>query len=297
MVGRLNNKAAIIAGAGTGIGEAVAKKFALEGAKVMVCSLPGDPVEDVVMAIKATGAEAIGYKGDISEPEAAKACVQKTLDAFGKLDILVTTAGVYQEMNMTEDFSIEGFDYMLRMNVRSAFLMAKYALPHIQQTRGNLIFTGSEAGTLGQPKCTPYGGTKGFHIAFSRGIATEQAKHGVRANVVCPGPTWTSWHQPDGPTGMTEEMESQIPPAVPLGRHATTEEVANVYCFLASDEASFVTGSLYFVDGGISIGRGNVGEQVADELRQQPPNTLNIEHATTPSQGNIRGPDNHQTSV
>ncbi|QPC80502.1 SDR family oxidoreductase [Phototrophicus methaneseepsis] len=285
---RLKNKVAIVAGAGTGIGEAVAKKFASEGAKVVVCSLPGDPVEDVVKSIEDDGGQAVGYAGDISEVSEAQACVQKALDEFGKLDVLVVTAGVYQEMNMTEDFTIEGFDYMVKMNVRSAFLMAKYALPHIQKTKGNLIFTGSEAGTLGQPECTPYGGTKGFHIALARGIAGEQAKHGVRANVVCPGPTWTSWHKPEGPTGMTKEMEEQIQSAVPLGRHGSTEEVANVYCFLASDEASFVTGSLYFADGGITIGRGNVGEQVPDELRQRPKGNLDIDHATTPSQGNIQ---------
>lgn len=287
---RLKDKIAIVAGAGTGIGEAVAKKFAAEGAKVVVCSLPGDPIEDVVSNIREHGGQAAGFAGDVSEVDNAQACTRVALEEFGKLDVLVLTAGVYQEMAMTEDFTVEGFDYMLKMNVRSAFLMAKYALPHIQKTRGCLIFTGSEAGTLGQPDCTPYGGTKAFHIALARGIAAEQAPKGVRANVVCPGPTWTSWHQTDGPTGMTPAMEKQIRSSVPLGRHASTEEVANVYCFLASDEASFVTGALYFVDGGISIGRGNVGAQVPDDLRHRPNGKLPIEHATTPSQGNMLGP-------
>lgn len=287
-MGRLAEKVAIIAGGATGIGEAVSKKFAREGARVVVASLPGDPVDDVVANIRQHGGEAVGYTGDLSEVEAAQACVQTAINAYSKLDVLVITAGVYQEMNPTEDFTVEGFDYMIKNNIRSAFLMTKYALPHIQQTRGNVIFTGSEAGTLGQPNCTPYGGTKGFHIAMARGVAGEQAKNGVRANVVCPGPTWTSWHQPEGPSGMTQETEEQIKSAVPLGRHGTTEEVANVYCFLASDEASFVTGALYFADGGISIDRGGTGEQVPDELRQPPTGVLDIQHDTTPSQGNIR---------
>ena len=290
-MGRLDNKVALVAGSGTGIGEAVAKKFAHEGAKVLVASLPGDPIDDVVDNIRQHGGEAAGFTGDLSEVEQAQACVQAAIDHFGRLDILVSTAGVYQEMNLTQDFTVEGFDYMLRMNVRSAFLMTKYALPHIIEQRGNIIFTGSEAGTLGQPNCTPYGGTKGFHIAMARGVAGEQAKVGVRANVVCPGPTMTSWHVTEGPTGMTEEMEKQITSSVPLGRHGTTEELANVYCFLASDEASFVTGSLYFADGGISIGRGAAGDDVPDELRQPPAGKLDIEHATTYSQGNIIAPD------
>lgn len=287
-MGRLDFKVAIVTGAGTGIGEAVAKKFASEGAKVVVNSLPGDPVDDVVANIREHGGQAVGYLGDVSEPAHAQACVQAALDAFGQLDILVNNAGVYQEMNEVDDFSIEGFDYMVKMNVRSAFLMTKYAIPHIQRTRGNVIFTGSEAGTIGQPGCIPYGGTKGFVIQMARGLALEQAKYGVRANAVCPGATETSWHNPKH-SGMTPETEQMIQSAIPLGRHATTEEVANVFAFVASDEASFVTGAMYFVDGGVEISRGAVGEQVPKKLRQQPEGELDIEHDTTPSQGNKVG--------
>lgn len=284
-MGRLDYKVAIITGAGTGIGEAIAKKFAREGAKVVVNSLPGDPVDDVVASIRDDGGEAAGYTGDVSEPQHAQACVKAALDAFGQLDILVNNAGVYQEMNEVDDFSIEGFDYMVKMNVRSAFLMTKYAIPHLQKTRGNVIFAGSEAGTIGQPGCIPYGGTKGFMIQMARGLALEQAPYGVRANAVCPGPTETSWHNPKH-SGMTAETEKMIESATPLGRHATTEEVANVYAFVASDEASFVTGAMYFVDGGVSIGRGPVGDQVPKKLRKQPDGVLDIDHDTTPSEGN-----------
>ena len=284
-MGRLQDKVAIITGAGTGIGEAIAKKFAYEGAKVVVNSLPGDPVADVVANIREHGGEAVGYAGDVSEPEHAQACVQAALDAFGRLDVLVNNAGVYQEMNEVDDFTIEGFDYMVKMNVRSAFLMTKYAILHIQKTRGNVIFAGSEAGTIGQPGCIPYGGTKGFVIQLARGLALEQAPYGVRANAVCPGATETSWHNP-AHSGMTPETEQMIQSAIPMGRHATTEEIANVYAFVASDEASFVTGALYFVDGGVSIARGAVGKRVPATLRQQPEGVLDIEHDVTPAQGN-----------
>lgn len=284
-MGRLNGKVAIITGAGTGIGEAIAKKFAYEGAKVVVNGLPGDPLRDVAASIIAQGGAAVVYEGDIADERHAQACVQAALDAYHQLDVLVNNAGVYQAMAETDQFSLDDFDYMVRMNVRSAFVMTRYALPHIQKTRGSILFAGSEAGVNGQPECTPYGGTKAFLIGMARGLALEQARYGVRVNVVCPGPIETSWHDP-GKSGMTPEAQVMIEKATPMGRHGTTEEAANVYAFLASDEASFVTGALYFVDGGISLSRGPSGEQVPRHLREQPAGVLDIDHATTASAGN-----------
>src|SRR5690606_26376821 len=109
MAGRLQGKTAIVTGAATGIGEAIAKKFAYEGAQVVVNSLPGDPINDVVSSITADGGEAIGFGGDVSDEVQAIGCVQAALDAFGKIDVLVNNAGVFQETGPTEDFSIEGF--------------------------------------------------------------------------------------------------------------------------------------------------------------------------------------------
>jgi NAD(P)-dependent dehydrogenase (short-subunit alcohol dehydrogenase family) len=148
---RLQDKVALIAGAGTGISEAVAKKFAAKGAKVLFASPPGDPAEDVVNSINEYDGKPIEFAGDLADDSQAQDCLQKVIGECGQLDVLVNTAGVYQEMNPTEDFSIEGFDHMIRNSIRSAFLMKKYALPHIQKTRGNVLFTGSEAGTIGQP--------------------------------------------------------------------------------------------------------------------------------------------------
>jgi NAD(P)-dependent dehydrogenase (short-subunit alcohol dehydrogenase family) len=151
--------------------------------------------------------------------------------------------------------------------------MTKLALPHLREQRGNIISTGSEAGELGLAFNTVYGGTKAWIHAFTRGVAVEQAKYGVRANCVCPGPIDTAWtHKETGP--MSKQMEKQLIQATPLGRRGTPEEVANVFAFLASDEASYVTGALYFVDGGITVAKGPVGEQVPPELRKQPEGTL-----------------------
>jgi len=140
-----------------------------------------------------------------------------------------------------------------------------------------LISAGSESGFLGLPQNSTYGGTKGWMHAFMRGVAVEQARHGVRANCVCPGPIDTAWtHKELSP--MDNEMETMLLQAVPLGRRGTAEEVANVYAFLASDEASYVTGALWLVDGGTTVGKGPVGDLVPRALRKEPKGELNLEH-------------------
>ncbi len=187
MAGRLENKVALITGAGTGIGEAIAHKFAKEGAKVVVVGLPDDPVQDVAEAIQKNGGEAIFVAGDIAEEAHAQAAVQAAIDKFGRLDILVNNAGVFLTQSEIDKYPVEDFDKTLRNNLRSAFLMTRYAIPHLQKTRGNVVSAGSEAGFNGQPMNAPYGGTKAFMHSFMMGVAVEQAKHGVRANCVCPG--------------------------------------------------------------------------------------------------------------
>jgi NAD(P)-dependent dehydrogenase (short-subunit alcohol dehydrogenase family) len=159
--GRLEGKVAIITGAGTGIGEAIAHKFAKEGARVVVSGLTDDPIEDVVEAIHEQGGEAVAFGGDISEEGAAKACVDLALKQFKRLDVLVNNAGVFLDNAMTEDYPIEDFDCTIRMNIRSAFMMTRFALPHLQKSRGSIISAGSESGMIGLGQNTPYGGTKG----------------------------------------------------------------------------------------------------------------------------------------
>ena len=268
---------AIVTGAGTGIGEAVAKRFAREGARVVVAGLPTDPVEAVAQEIRDAGGKAIFFEGDLADEENARACVEKTLSEYGRLDVLVNNAGIFQITGEHQHLPVEEMDAMNRANIRTALLMTKFALPHLQESGGNVVFTGSEAGTIGQGEAAIYGGTKGYLIAFARGIALEQAPHGVRANVVCPGPTKTQWHDTEV-SSMTEEMEEEIAKSVPLGRHADPEEIANVFAFIASDKASFVTGALYFADGGLSIARGTPGEQVPDALRHPPAGDLALQH-------------------
>ncbi|MDX1418886.1 MAG: SDR family oxidoreductase [Rubricoccaceae bacterium] len=278
---RLSGKATLITGAGAGIGEAIAHKFAREGAHVLLNGLPGDPVEDVAAAVRDRYPEVTvaTYLGDVAEPEHAEACVQAALDAFGTLDVLVNNAGVMPAVGETQDYPVEGFETLLHNNIRSAFLMTRAALPHLQKTRGNIVSAGSEAGYNGTPSFTPYGGTKAFLHAFMKGVAVEQAKYGVRANCVCPGPVDTAWTHTDEGGPMTDEMTEMLVKATPMARRGTTEEMANVYAFLASDEASYVTGTLVLVDGGITVAHGNIGEKTPDDVAQQPSGVLALEHS------------------
>jgi NAD(P)-dependent dehydrogenase (short-subunit alcohol dehydrogenase family) len=274
---RLEGKVAIVTGAGTGIGEAVAHKFAKEGASLIVNGLPDDPIADVAQSIREKGGDAIPKAGDVSDENVAWACIELALTKYERLDILINNAGVFLDNAMTEDYPLEDFDRTIRMNIRSAFMMTRFALPHLQKTRGNIVSAGSESGMIGLAQNTTYGGTKGWMHAFMRGVAVEQAQNGVRANCVCPGPIDTAWtHKETGP--MDREMEESLIEAVPLARRGTPEEVANVYAFLASDEASYITGALYVVDGGTTIAKGPVGDLVPKSLRKEPAGELELEH-------------------
>jgi NAD(P)-dependent dehydrogenase (short-subunit alcohol dehydrogenase family) len=232
----LENKVAIITGAGTGIGEAIAHKFAREGARLALGGLPGDPVADVAETIIANGAEAAFHLGDLAEEVEARALVDLALRRFGRIDVLVNNAGIFIANVNTDAYRIEDFDRTLRSNVRTAFLVTKFALPHLHKTRGNIVYTGSEAGLNGSPMFTPYGGSKGFLHAFMKGVALEQAPYGVRANCVCPGPIDTAWTR-GGDSPITPEEQETIDGMVPLGRRGTPEEIANIFAFLASDQA------------------------------------------------------------
>ena len=285
---RLKGKVAIITGAGTGIGEAIAHKFAREGARVVLAGLPSDPVKDVEIAIIEAGGQAEVYLGDLAEEHHARACVDAALRRFGRIDVLVNNAGIFIANAETDAYRIEDFERTIHCNIRTAFLMTKFALPHLQKTRGNVLFTGSEAGINGSAMFTPYGASKAFLHAFAKGVALEQAKYGVRANCVCPGAIDTAWTRgPGGP--LSPEIQDTIDGSVPMGRRGTPEEMANIFAFLASDEASYVTGALLLADGGVTPAKGSPGVMVPDELRKMPKSTLPLQH----SHDGLRGKEVH----
>ena len=274
---RLKDKVAIVTGAGTGIGEAVSHKFAKEGAKLVLAGLPTDPVEDVVRAIAAEGGAAVAFLGDLSEAEMAQRCVDLAIETYGRIDVLISNAGVFIANAETDAYRIEDFERTIRNNIWTAFLMTKFALPHLRKTRGNIVFTGSEAGFNGSPGFTPYGASKGFLHAFATGVALEQAPYGVRANCVCPGPVDTAWTRgADSPIPLA--AQESIGAMVPLGRRGTPEEIANVFAFLASDEASYVTGARWLADGGVTPAKSDIGASVPASLRAEPAGTLKLQH-------------------
>ena len=274
---RLKDKVAIVTGGATGIGEAIAKRFAREGARVVVAGMEQDPVNEVVDEINKKGGSAIAFIGDVADEAGAQECIKLCTKTWDKLDILINNAGIFPEVTTIDQYSIEAYDNMIRNNLRSAFLMTKFAVPELTKTQGCIVSAGSEAGKLGIAQNTPYGGTKGFMHAFMKGVAVEQAKNGIRANCVCPGPIDTAWTHKET-SGMDEQMVKMMLEATPLGRRGTPEEIANVYLFLASDEASYVTGALFSADGGITVAKGSVGSQVPDNLKKQPKGELELEH-------------------
>jgi len=275
---RLKDKVAIVTGGGTGIGEAICKKFALHGAKVVVAGFQDDPVENVANEIKAAGGYAIPFKGDIAVAANAKACVNLAVQQFGKLDILINNAGVFPAVGFIEEFPLDKVDYLVQNNIYTTLMMTHFAVPELRKTKGAIVTTGSEAGLDGDAENAPYSGTKGFNHAFTRAVAAEQAQHGIRANIVAPGPIDTAWtHASTSP--MTTKMQEMFVSATPMGRRGTPEEVANVFLFLASDEASYVTGAIYTVDGGILIGKGPQGMMADKALKTPPEGELNLKHS------------------
>jgi NAD(P)-dependent dehydrogenase (short-subunit alcohol dehydrogenase family) len=234
------------------------------------------------------GGDATPFAADLSEEQNASSCVRLAVNTYGKLDILINNAGVFPVMEEIQNFPIEAFDYLIKNNIRTTFLMTRYAIPELQKTRGCIVAAGSESGKIGLAKNTPYGGTKGWIHSFIRGVAVEQAQYGVRANCVCPGAIDTAWtHKETGP--MTAKDEKMLLGATPLGRRGTPEEIANAYLFLASDEASYVTGALFSVDGGITIAKGPVGEQAESAVKKEPKGELHLEHSLDGATNMLRG--------
>jgi 3-oxoacyl-[acyl-carrier protein] reductase len=245
---RLLDKVAIITGAGRGIGQATAIKFATEGAKVVVCDLTQDSVDETVRLCKETRGESMGYVADVRDIKSLEAMVAATISRWGRVDCLVNNAGIVadaQMKNMEED----QFDRVIEINLKGVFNCTKAVLnTMLAQQSGVILNASSIVGLYGNFGQTNYAASKFGVIGMVKTWARELGRKGIRANAVCPGFIATSilGTIPDRVLRALEEK-------VPMGRLGKPEEVANTFAWLASDEASYINGAVIEVSGGLTI--------------------------------------------
>ena len=267
MANRLEGKVAIITGAGSGIGRGIALAFAKEGAKVVVNDVHGDNAKTVAKEIKAQGKEALDIEADVSRNDQVEKMVRKTLDAFGRIDVLVNNAGVGGEhvgpplSNLTE----EDWDITYEVNLKSLFLTCKAVMPHmIEQKSGKIINISSIAGKTGTPFIPHYSASKAGAISFTQSLARELAPHRINVNAICPGVIWTPlWEKvathiaENNPErkGMEPRavFEDIVERSVPMKTEQTPEDIAMTAVFLASNESNQITGQAINVDGGMEL--------------------------------------------
>jgi NAD(P)-dependent dehydrogenase (short-subunit alcohol dehydrogenase family) len=244
MAGRIEGKVCIITGASSGIGEAAARLFAAEGAKVVLAARR-DKTQNIVDEIKAAGGEALFVKTDVLNLEDIDNLVQTTFDTYGRIDVFYGNAGVgnffaIEEMDLEQDFY-----YTINTFMRANWWAAKRCLPiMMKQGKGDFVFTASTAAYNGVASGSVYAAGKAGMLSLSRAIAMGYGKYDIRSNVVVPGLTTTELSPPGG------AMEKMQVPFIPMGRPGTAKEVAYAALFFASDECRYATGDELIIDGG-----------------------------------------------
>lgn len=251
---KLENRVAVITGAGSGIGRASALEFAREGARVVVADLNLAGALETARQIKAGGGQAIAVETDVARPESVQTLVAQTLETFSQVHVLLNNAAI--QVNKTvEDTTVEEWNREINVNLGGVFLCSKFFLPHLRQTRGCIINMSSVNGFFVEPMCAGYCATKAAIIGLTKAMAIDHGKEGIRVNCICPGyiDAGLAWGyfeaQPDPAAARAAAGKLHA-----LWRIGRPEEVARVAVFLASDEASFMTGSAVVVDGGFGSG-------------------------------------------
>ena len=250
---RLDEKVAVVTGAGSGIGQAIASTFAARGARVFVLERDARAAAATVERIMASGGAAAAVACDVSDAASVTAAFARVAADAGQLDILVNNAGI-AHIGTVESTTEADFDRIYAVNVKGVFLCSQAALPHLRRRGGVILNLASIASLIGLVDRFAYTMSKGAVLTMTRSIAVDYIKHGIRCNCICPARVHTPFvdgyireHYP----GREEEMFQQLSAYQPIGRMGTPTEVAALALYLCSDEASFITGQAYPIDGGV----------------------------------------------
>ena len=246
-VKKFDGKVALVTGGASGIGEACVLAFAHDGAKVVVVDLNRELGEKTVAAVKSAGSDAIFLQVDVSDPKAVEQMVADTVKAFGRLDFAVNNAGVGGELSLTGEYSINGWQRVIDINLNGVFYCMRYEIPQmVKQGGGAIVNMASILGAVGFATASAYVAAKHGVLGLTKAAALEYATKGIRINSI--GPAFIK--TPMVTDSMDEQTLKQIAGLHALGRLGEPEEVASLTTFLCSDEASFMTGAYYLVDGG-----------------------------------------------
>lgn len=249
--GKLKDKVAIITGGDSGIGRSVAILYAREGADVVILYLNehGD-AKDTARMVEKEGRRCLTIAGDVADPEFCRAAIARTVEEFGRVDVLVNNAAFQEHVQNIADLTEQHFDHTLKTNLYSYFHMAKAAVPHMKQGSA-IVMTGSVTGLMGSGNLLDYSMTKGGIHAFVRSLAAHLVPKGIRVNAVAPGPVWT----PLNPADRSAEALVRFGGGVPMKRPAQPEEIAPAFVFLAAPScSSYITGEILPIIGGYSGG-------------------------------------------
>ena len=247
--GRLTGKVAVITGADSGIGRAVAIAYAREGADVLISYLNEDEdAQDTANYIEQAGREAVLVRGDLSQPQQCRDVVQKAVDEFGRIDVLVNNAAFQMTHESLDEIPDDEWDYTIATNFSAMFHLVKHAVPHMPPG-SSIIGSSSVNSDMPSPTLAPYAATKAAIANFCASLAGLLGEQGIRVNSVAPGPIWT----PLIPSTMPAEKVESFGSNTPLGRPGQPVELAPVYVLLASDEASYISGARVAVTGGRPI--------------------------------------------
>jgi len=249
---RLENRTALITGGTSGIGEAPSLLFGREGASVAVVGRNTERGKSVAKRISDAGGTSIFVQADVRKSDDCRTAVDRTIETFGRLDILFNNAGTYS-VNDVVGCTEEEWDDQVDTSLKGTFLMSKYALPHmIERGSGSIVNCASGWGLVGGPKAAAYCAAKGGMVVMTKAMAIDHGPQGIRVNAICPGDTDTPMEREDARNqGLSwEAYVDQMTGTRPIARMATPEEIALGVLFLASDESSYVTGAALPVDGG-----------------------------------------------